>query len=69
MRGLMSLPDQKDSNPKMKVVMEDAKQSWIQNSVALQYSRSHDDSDELVYHTDYHGVTTHPTPIPRHPKP
>jgi hypothetical protein len=24
-------------------------------------------SRDLVYHTDYHGVTTHPTP--KHPKP
>ncbi|KAL9224290.1 hypothetical protein vseg_000342 [Gypsophila vaccaria] len=25
------------------------------------------DNDELVYHTDYHGVTTHPAPTPKHP--
>ncbi|KAJ8749756.1 hypothetical protein K2173_012307 [Erythroxylum novogranatense] len=27
--------------------------------------------DDLVYHIDYHGVTTHPTPTPapKHPKP
>ncbi|KAK4757285.1 hypothetical protein SAY87_007412 [Trapa incisa] len=28
-----------------------------------------DNLDDLVYHTDYHGVTTHPTPTPKHPKP
>ncbi|KAI9191549.1 hypothetical protein LWI28_009879 [Acer negundo] len=25
--------------------------------------------DETVYHIDYHGVTTHPNPTPKHPKP
>ncbi|KAK9697168.1 hypothetical protein RND81_08G019200 [Saponaria officinalis] len=25
------------------------------------------DNDELVYHIDYHGVTTHPAPTPKHP--
>ncbi|GLT80377.1 hypothetical protein SLA2020_518190 [Shorea laevis] len=65
MRGLMmSLPEQKEyRNPEMKVMIEDSKQSSIQNPVAL------DDSDELVYNIDYHGVKTHPTPVPRHPKP
>ncbi|GAB2267388.1 hypothetical protein Dimus_002373 [Dionaea muscipula] len=23
--------------------------------------------DELIYHVDYHGVTTHPYPAPKHP--
>ncbi|CAK9157513.1 unnamed protein product [Ilex paraguariensis] len=26
-------------------------------------------ADELLYHIDYHGVTTHPTPTPKHPRP
>lgn len=25
--------------------------------------------EELVYHIDYHGVMTHPTPTPKHPTP
>ncbi|ERN07413.1 hypothetical protein AMTRI_Chr12g275110 [Amborella trichopoda] len=25
--------------------------------------------EELIYQVDYHGVTTHPTPNPKHPKP
>ncbi|KAL4280459.1 hypothetical protein GQ457_03G031470 [Hibiscus cannabinus] len=38
--------------------------------VALEESNEHMDDDEIVnYHTDYHGVTTHPTPTPKHPKP
>lgn len=35
--------------------------------VATKYANSNSDLDELIYHIDYHGVTTHPTP--RHPKP
>ncbi|KAK2646175.1 hypothetical protein Ddye_021370 [Dipteronia dyeriana] len=27
------------------------------------------DDDVIVYHIDYHGVTTHPNPTPKHPKP
>ncbi|KAI3956465.1 hypothetical protein MKX01_016878 [Papaver californicum] len=28
-----------------------------------------DNGEELVYHVDYHGVSTHPTPTPKHPIP
>lgn len=28
-----------------------------------------DAEDELMYHIDYHGVTTHPSPTPKHGKP
>ncbi|KAK3221210.1 hypothetical protein Dsin_008235 [Dipteronia sinensis] len=28
-----------------------------------------DNDEETVYHIDYHGVTTHPNPTPKHPKP
>ncbi|CAO2842112.1 unnamed protein product [Amaranthus hypochondriacus] len=28
-----------------------------------------DTEDELVYHIDYHGVSTHPSPSPKHGKP
>ncbi|KAI3863005.1 hypothetical protein MKX03_023560 [Papaver bracteatum] len=28
-----------------------------------------DNGEELVYHVDYHGVSTHPTPTPKHPRP
>ncbi|GMY35127.1 Solute carrier family 13 member 3 [Fagus crenata] len=50
---------------------EEMKGSTIQEgSMALKRTSSHGyNSDELVYHVDYHGVTTHPTPTPRHPKP
>jgi hypothetical protein len=50
---------------------EEMKGSTVQEgSMALKRTSSHGyNSDELVYHVDYHGVTTHPTPTPRHPKP
>ncbi|GMI83026.1 hypothetical protein HRI_001971900 [Hibiscus trionum] len=42
------------------------KDIYLNAKVALDES----DDDEIVnYHTDYHGVTTHPTPTPKHPKP
>ncbi|XP_047324034.1 uncharacterized protein LOC124927625 [Impatiens glandulifera] len=28
-----------------------------------------DEIEDLTYHIDYHGVTTHPTPTPKHPQP
>ncbi|KAB2620470.1 hypothetical protein D8674_037498 [Pyrus ussuriensis x Pyrus communis] len=37
--------------------------------VVINFSNSKSDLDELVYHIDYHGVTTHPNPTPRHPTP
>ncbi|KAJ8641116.1 hypothetical protein MRB53_017810 [Persea americana] len=27
------------------------------------------DDEGLIYNVDYHGVTTHPSPYPKHPKP
>lgn len=27
------------------------------------------DGDELIYHVDYHGISTHPYPSPKHPRP
>ncbi|KAK1323001.1 hypothetical protein QJS10_CPA02g01531 [Acorus calamus] len=27
------------------------------------------DEEEVIYHIDYHGVKTHPNPLPKHPKP
>ena len=35
----------------------------------LLQNESASNEEELVYHTDYHGVTTHPNPNPKHPKP
>ena len=32
-----------------------------------EYEASIDRMGELVYHIDYHGVTTHPNPTPKHP--
>ncbi|GAV59725.1 hypothetical protein CFOL_v3_03256 [Cephalotus follicularis] len=40
-----------------------------EGSVGLKYAISEDNLDDPEYHIDYHGVTTHPTPNPKHPKP
>ena len=49
---------------------EEMKGSTIQEgSMAKKSTSSGYNLDELVYQVDYHGVTTHPTPTPRHPKP
>ncbi|KAF7806710.1 putative transmembrane protein [Senna tora] len=37
------------------------------DSVTLEYTSNSSSLHDLVYHIDYHGVTTHPTP--KHPKP
>jgi hypothetical protein len=52
-------------------VDEKMKGSTVQEgSMALTRTSSREKLDhELVYHIDYHGVTTHPTPTPKHPKP
>lgn len=47
----------------MQAIDDKTKQSTVK------YAASTNDYDEIVYHIDYHGVTTHPTPTPRHPKP
>lgn len=52
------------------------KQSTTQeeSTEAVKYASGGENLDEqLVYHIDYHGVTTHPAPTipkyPKHPKP
>ncbi|MFQ6639932.1 hypothetical protein Gotur_016176 [Gossypium turneri] len=55
----MSLPHHKYIYPKAKVVDGS---SW-------EGSNGHMDDEIVNYHLDYHGVTTHPTPTPKHPKP
>lgn len=35
--------------------------------MALEHPSNSSNPHDLVYHIDYHGVTTHPTP--KHPKP
>ncbi|KAM7460931.1 hypothetical protein LguiA_029052 [Lonicera macranthoides] len=34
-----------------------------------EYRSINNDPEELAYHIDYHGVSTHPTPNPKHPTP
>jgi hypothetical protein len=54
----------------LQVLDEKTEQATIkEDSRQLAYPSSRDNLDDLVYHVDYHGVTTHPTPTPKHPKP
>ncbi|XVF63484.1 hypothetical protein PTKIN_Ptkin09bG0090300 [Pterospermum kingtungense] len=63
----MSLPHYKNRYHNAKVVDEAAWESSGKSLMGLQYSNM-DEEDEIVnYHIDYHGVTTHPTPTPKHP--
>ncbi|GMP36654.1 hypothetical protein CsSME_00008712 [Camellia sinensis var. sinensis] len=57
---------------KIQVVREDRNRKEKGGSKATDFSRGEEDSkeeDSEEYHTDYHGVSTHPTPTPKHPKP
>ena len=49
---------------------EEMKLSTTQeDSIAVENRRGSNNLEETVYHIDYHGVMTHPTPTPKHPKP
>ncbi|CAL0306987.1 unnamed protein product [Lupinus luteus] len=53
---------------KMQVAYEEMKSiPDKEDSIAVEYKGNSYSPSDLVYHTDYHGVTTHPTP--KHPKP
>uniref|UniRef100_A0A5B7C0A1 Uncharacterized protein n=1 Tax=Davidia involucrata TaxID=16924 RepID=A0A5B7C0A1_DAVIN len=52
-------PDQIKVNKEMK------RSTNREGSTAIEYVSSYEDTEELRYHIDYHGVTTHPTP--KHP--
>ncbi|KAK1388379.1 putative Transmembrane protein [Heracleum sosnowskyi] len=54
--------DQKFKVPPKEKAMYTIQSDLLQNESAI-------NEKELVYHTDYHGVTTHPNPNPKHPKP
>ncbi|KAJ6408027.1 hypothetical protein OIU84_011353 [Salix udensis] len=57
-----------DEHENTKVLDEKTEQTTIkEDSRKLEYPGSSDNLDDLVYHVDYHGVTTHPTP--KHPEP
>ncbi|KAJ6381163.1 hypothetical protein OIU77_029951 [Salix suchowensis] len=57
-----------DEHENTKVLDEKTEQTTIkEDSRQLEYPGSSDNLDDLVYHVDYHGVTTHPTP--KHPEP
>ncbi|KAF9679810.1 hypothetical protein SADUNF_Sadunf06G0053800 [Salix dunnii] len=64
----MSSVTLRDEHENTKVLDEKTEQTTIkEDSRQLEYPSSGDHLDDLVYHVDYHGVTTHPTP--KHPKP
>ncbi|KAM5553605.1 hypothetical protein ABKV19_025704 [Rosa sericea] len=66
----MSLTNKKHENPKIKVIDGDSETSMVQeNPVSNKYASINSNIDDIVYQIDYHGVTTHPTPTPRHSKP
>lgn len=66
----MSSVTLRDEHENTKVLDEKPEQATIkEDSRQLAYPSSTDNLDDLVYHVDYHGVTTHPTPTPKHPKP
>ncbi|KAK6933499.1 hypothetical protein RJ641_036393 [Dillenia turbinata] len=59
------LPEQSQVENHWKTqVNEDIK---VQDSEEVKQSNSDEDVDKLIYHIDYHGVMTHPTPTPKHP--
>ncbi|KAJ4709197.1 Solute carrier family 13 member 3 [Melia azedarach] len=65
-----SSPNHKAPCHKIKDMDDKISQSTVKDvSTAVKYATSNDSFDEIVYHIDYHGVTTHPTPTPKHPKP
>lgn len=54
----------------MQVIDGDSETSMVQeNPVSNKYASINSNIDDIVYQIDYHGVTTHPTPTPRHSKP
>ena len=54
----------------MQDVDDEMKPSTMQeDSIAVEHRSSSKNLEEIVYHIDYHGVMTHPTPTPKHPKP
>lgn len=70
MRDLRILhSSQLDADQKIKVLPMKTTLDTIQPDSFPKESASVDDERELVYHVDYHGVTTHPDPTPKHPKP
>ncbi|KAF8033646.1 hypothetical protein BT93_C0048 [Corymbia citriodora subsp. variegata] len=64
----MPFVNRKLKSHNIKVVDDKSKKSNVrQGGFELQTWINNDNTDDLVYHTDYHGVTTHPTPTPKHP--
>lgn len=51
----------------MQVADEAMESTPAKEDFTIEYTDNSYSPQDLVYHTDYHGVTTHPTP--KHPKP
>ncbi|KAG8639872.1 uncharacterized protein LOC110600174 isoform X2 [Manihot esculenta] len=70
MREQRILPLHRNVQDKNKAFDEETKQMTIQEHVRVRAHQHLSNNDlDLVYHIDYQGVTTHPIPTPKHPKP
>ncbi|KAH9617667.1 hypothetical protein KSS87_013967 [Heliosperma pusillum] len=70
-RALRVIPSQEQDNARA-TDSEDKQQHSIDNAgykrkPQMEIADDAVDNEELVYHIDYHGVTTHPAPTPKHP--
>ncbi|RVW76685.1 uncharacterized protein LOC100852603 [Vitis vinifera] len=66
----MSFSNRKNEYQEIQDVDDEMKPSTMQeDSIAVEHRSSSKNLEEIVYHIDYHGVMTHPTPTPKHPKP
>lgn len=70
LQGLSLSFNKKDEYQEVKVMNEKRKLSTIQDEfMEFEIPKDAMEEDEFAYHVDYHGVTTHPNPTPKHPKP
>ncbi|CAN0865132.1 hypothetical protein LINGRAHAP2_LOCUS9146 [Linum grandiflorum] len=53
-----------DGHGEDKVLDEEQRKNW-KGAHQLQNAKSEDQEDELIYHIDYNGVMTHPSPTPK----
>ncbi|KAK9099879.1 hypothetical protein Scep_023309 [Stephania cephalantha] len=63
------LREQLQTGHEQEVVDKGRKQFNDERAFMNQDNETSEDGEELVYHVDYHGVSTHPTPTPKHPRP
>ncbi|CAN1342690.1 hypothetical protein LINPERPRIM_LOCUS39542 [Linum perenne] len=58
-------PARLNGHDKGKILDEEKQKNLKEQADQLQYPESEDQVDELIYHIDYNGVMTHPTPTPK----